>query len=287
MNRHAAQTAIGPMVIIAAEQCEPAPLIHDPWARYLLPTSARLAATAARWPVVRRSLMGATDRKMRGGWANFVCRKRYIDDCLYEGLRSGIEAVVILGAGYDTRAYRIPELAEMAVCEADLPTNIAAKTAAVRRTFGHVPPHVTMLPVDFDTDDLSTRLSDAGFDHSRPIFYIWEAVTQYLTEAAVRTTMDHLSGAAPGSALAFTYLRRDFLDGRESYGAARAYRQFVIKEDLWRFGWAPDEVAPFLADYGWSEREQVGKAEYEVRYLAPAGRDLVSSPIERAVYARR
>lgn len=286
MNRDATQTAIGPMVIVAAEQYEPAPLIRDPWARYLLPAGARLAAAAARWSVARHSLMAATDKKFPGGWASFLCRKRYIDDCLHEGLRSGIESVVILGAGYDTRAYRIPELTEMAVCEVDLPANIAAKTAAVRRTFGDVPPHVTLLPMDFEADEMSTRLSDAGFDQSRPVFYIWEAVTQYLTEAAVRTTMDYLSGAASGSALAFTYVRKDFLDGRETYGAPIAYREFVTK-DLWKFGWAPQEVAPFLAEYGWTERDHVGEVEYRQRYLVPAGRTLAASPIERAVYARR
>jgi len=56
---------------------------------------------------------------------------------------------VILGAGYGTRAYRLPQLVGIPICEVDLPTNIARKAAALQRCFGRVPPGVTLLPVDF------------------------------------------------------------------------------------------------------------------------------------------
>lgn len=287
MNRPAAQTAIGPMVIVAADQYEPSPLIRDPWARRMLPIGARLVAGAARSSVVRRGLMAVTDKKFHGGWSSFLCRKRFIDDCLRAAIGEGVSAVVILGAGYDTRAYRMPELADVPVCEVDLPDNIAAKTAAVQRCFGRIPATVTLLPMDFETADLTARLSNAGFSRAQPTFYVWEAVTQYLTESAVRTSMDHLAGAAPGSALAFTYVRRDFLEGRAMYGAQSAYQGFVVKQQLWKFGLDPDDVAEFLAEYGWHQREQAGSVEYAERYLAPAGRTLSVSPVERAVYAVR
>jgi methyltransferase (TIGR00027 family) len=89
---------------------------------------------------------------------------------------------VILGAGYDTRAYRLHELAGIRVCEVDLPANIDRKAAAVRRCFGRVPPYVTLLPVDFETDDLADCLARKGFDRGMRTLYVWEAVTQYLTE---------------------------------------------------------------------------------------------------------
>jgi methyltransferase (TIGR00027 family) len=59
----------------------------------------------------------------------FSCRKRYIDDQLVSAVAKGVDAVVILGAGYDTRPYRFPELAGIPVCEVDLPTIIARKAA--------------------------------------------------------------------------------------------------------------------------------------------------------------
>jgi methyltransferase (TIGR00027 family) len=287
VNASVAQTAIGPMVIVAADQHEPTPLVHDPWARRVLPRSSRIAASSTRWPVMRRALMAATERKFRGGWASFLCRKRYIDDQLGAALPDSIQSVVVLGAGFDTRAYRIPELAGIRVCEVDLPANIAAKTAALRRCFGAIPPHVTLLPMDFETNDLSGQLHAAGFGPTQPAFYIWEAVTQYLSEDAVRSTMEHLAGATTGSALAFTFVRQDFLDGEHMYGARASYDEFVVNKRLWTFGLHPEQVPAFVANYGWRQREQVGPDEYAARYLQPAGRTITASPIERAVYAQR
>ena len=65
---------------VAAEQHEPSPLVHDPWAQRLLPLSGRIAAGMTRWSPARQTLIAATDKKLRGGWASFLCRKRYIDD---------------------------------------------------------------------------------------------------------------------------------------------------------------------------------------------------------------
>ena len=225
MNNPAEQTAIGPMVIVAADQYEMSPLVDDPWARRILPPSGRFAASLARFAPARRVFVAVTERRIRGGWANFLSRKRYVDDQLVDAVAKGIDAVVILGAGYDTRAYRLPELAAIPVCEVDLPGNIARKAAALRRCFGRVPPGVRLLAVDFETDSLAERLDREGFGPDKRIFYIWEGVTPYLTEPAVRKTMSHLAYAAPGSRLVFTFIRKDFLDGEEMYGARGIYEK--------------------------------------------------------------
>ena len=287
MNSPAEQTAIGPMVIVAAEQYEASPLIHDPWAGRILPLGGRIAASLARWSPIRRGFIAVTEKRIRGGWANFVSRKRYVDDQLVNAVAKGIEAVVILGAGFDTRAYRLPELAGIPVCEVDLPGNVARKAVALRRCFGRVPPGVRLLAVDFETDDLAERLGREGFGPGKRNFYIWEGVTPYLTERAVRKTMGHLADAAPGSGLVFTFIRKDFLDGQAMYGAKAIYEEAVVKRGLWHFGLHPEQVAGFLAEFGWHEMEQVGPDEYAARYLEPAGRNLVVSEIERAVYAER
>jgi methyltransferase (TIGR00027 family) len=228
-----------------------------------------------------------TEKRIRGGWANFLSRKRYIDDQLANAAAKGIEGVVILGAGFDTRAYRLPELAGIPACEVDLPGNIARKATALRRCFGRVPTGVTLLAVDFETDNLAERLGQEGFDVGKRIFYVWEGVTMYLTEPAVRKTLSQLADAEPGSGLVFTFIRKDFLDGQEMYGARRIYEDVVLKRRLWHFGLDPEQVAGFLAEYGWREVEQVGSYEYAARYLKPAGRDVPVSEIERAVYAER
>ena len=100
----AAQTAFGPMVQAAIEQYEPPErrLVDDDLAASILPAGQRAIVRAMRWPLLRRLTISAGEKAMRGSWAIICCRKRFIDDKLAEALED-IDAVVILGAGMDTR----------------------------------------------------------------------------------------------------------------------------------------------------------------------------------------
>lgn len=283
----AAQTAFGPMVITAVEQCEPAErrVVTDPLALRFLPPGLALMARACRWRALRDRLVRATDAKARGIWGGVLCRKRYADDQVAAAVAGGIEQVVVLGAGLDTRGYRLDDAVR--VFEVDLPANIATKRARVKAALGAVRGHVRLVPVDFETGDLTESLSSAGFDPAKPVMVVWEAVTQYLTETAVRDTFTWLAKAVPGSRLVFTYVRRDFLDGTNLYEAQGAHRDFVTRHRVWHFGLHPEQVAPLLADHGWTEDEQVGAIEYRQRYLEPAARELPVSEIERFVAATK
>ncbi|MFI9846338.1 SAM-dependent methyltransferase [Nonomuraea sp. NPDC051941] len=283
----AAQTALGPMMIAAAEQYEPPGrrLIDDGLAIGLLPVTMRAAVRACRWPAVRRWMIAASEKRAPGIWGAVLCRKRYADDKVTEAFRTGITQVVVLGAGLDTRACRLTPSGGRAY-ELDLPANVEDKRQRLRTLSGGVPEHVRLIGVDFETDDLGGVLAEHGFQTGRPVVFVWEAVTQYLTEEGVRATLAFLSQATAGSRLLFTYVLRDFLDGG-GHGAMALYEEFVVKRRLWRFGLAPGEVGGLLASYGWVEREQVGAAEYRARYLEPAGRELPVSDLERFVYAEK
>jgi methyltransferase (TIGR00027 family) len=283
----AEQTNIGPMTIVAAEQYEPRPLVRDPLAVRLLPAAYRPMAAATRWGPVRRMVARMSEKRIPGLWASMLCRKKFIDDALAADAERGLDAVVVLGAGFDTRAYRLPGLEETRVYEVDLPGTMARKRAAVARVYGRVPAHVTLVPLDFETESLPDALAARGYRPGGRTFFVWEAVTQYLTEDAVRATFGFLAGAAPESRLAFTYVRRDFLDGTEMFGARPAYRDFVEKRPLWRFGLLPDDVPGLLGEYGWRLVDDAGPAELTERYVKPAGRDLPVSEIERSVLAEK
>ncbi len=289
MANRAAKTAYGPMTMVVAEQRWPADqrLVHDDLAHRFLPPSLRLVMSLARWRPVENLLRSATEQMAQGLWGSMLCRKRYIDDKTREALRMGCEVVVILGAGLDTRAYRLPELAGVPVFEVDLPENITFKRERVEAVLGQVPANVHLVPVDFEAQDFVRVLAEHGCALRRRTFFVWEGVTQYLAEAAMRSTMRSLSEAAPGSRLVLTYLRKDFLDGDELYGAAGAHRRFKLEEKVWKLGLDPAGVPSFLAEHGWRELEHMGPREYVERYLEPLGRALAVSEIERAVYAEK
>ncbi|MEV5554794.1 SAM-dependent methyltransferase [Nonomuraea wenchangensis] len=281
----AAQTALGPMVIAAAEQYEPPGrrLVEDGLAAGFLPPVARATVRVCRWQAVRERMVAASERRAPGVWGGVLCRKRYADEKVAEAFDAGIEQLVVLGAGLDTRACRLTPPGGRAY-ELDLPANVADKRRRLRALPGGAPERVRPIAVDFETADLAEVLSGHGFQAGRPAVFVWEAVTQYLTEEAVHATLAFLSRAASGSRLLFTYVLADFL-ARGGHGAAALHEEFVTKRRVWRFGLAPDEVGPLLERHGWDEREQVGTAEYRARYLEPAGRDLPIMDIERFVHA--
>lgn len=235
---------------------------------------------------MRNLLIGVTEKTAHGIWGSMLCRKRYIDDSIQASLGS-MDALVNLGAGFDTRAYRLPGLATLPVFEVDTPENIAAKQARLLAHYGQLPATVRLVPIDFERQELAAVLADQGYRAERRTFFVWEAVTQYLSEAAVRKTFAFLAQAASGSRLVFTYVRKDFIDGVNLYGAGPTYQRFRVKQPLWHFGLEPEQVATFLREYGWEEVEQLGSAELTARYIAPSGRAMPVSEIERVVSAMK
>jgi methyltransferase (TIGR00027 family) len=288
MANPASQTAIGPMTIIAEEQYydEAHRLSHDALAYHFLPRSTQFVVRLTRWRPVRDLLFNLSEKTAFGIWGSVLCRKRFIDDKL-EAAVGAIDAVVILGAGLDTLAYRRTELATIPVFEVDLPENIAYKRTRLEALYGQVPTTVRLVPIDFEQQDLETVLAEQGYQSNHRTFFVWEAVTQYLTEEAVRKTFDFLAKAATGSRLVFTYVRQDFLDGVNMYGAAMIYERFRVKQQLWRFGMIPEQVAVFLAAYGWQAVEQIGSQECIARYIRPSGRAIPVSELERSVYTEK
>lgn len=284
----AAQTAFGPMVLSAVEQNEPAEhrLVDDDLADLFLPRPLRWLVSATRPAGIRRLFIRWSEWSGSGLWVNLTCRKRFIGDKLGEAL-DDVNAVAILGAGLETRAYRLTRKVRIPIFEVDLPVNIARKPKTVRRVLGELPLSVRLVALDFEHDDLLTALAEHGYLTDFRVFFICEGVTQYLTEETVRRTLEGLRAAAPGSRLVFTYVRRDFIDGTNRYGTRTLYRSVRQRRQLWHFGLLPDEVPKFLAEYGWRLVEQAGPDELVQRYVEPAGRKLNASQIEWSAYAEK
>jgi methyltransferase (TIGR00027 family) len=284
----AAQTAFGPMVQVAIEQYEPPHrrLVSDDLALSILPAGQRVLVHAMRWKPLRRLTIAAGERAVPGSWSLITCRKRFIDDKLTEAL-GNIDAVVVLGAGMDTKAYRLARRSDVPAFEVDLPVNIVRKKPAVERAIGAVPASVRLVPLDFEHDDLIGALTGQGYRRDARTFFIWEGVTQYLTEDAVRATLTALQGAPAGSRLAFTYVRKDFIDGVNMYDAAVLYKRFRQRQQVWRFGLDPEAVSGFVAEYGWRLVEQAGPDYFLDRYIRPTARNLGASQLEWSAYAEK
>ena len=275
------------MVLVAIEQAIPENerIVDDDLAYRILPFGFRVNVWISSR--IKDWLIRKTEEKVPGLWGSIMSRKRYIDEIVTNASDGHIEAVVNLGAGFDTRAFRLKALADVPVWEVDQPQNIDAKRARLEDLFQEIPGHVRLVPIDFDHEDLATVLASHGYEPDRKTFFIWEGVTQYLTETGVRATMEFLARAPAGSHLAFTYSPKDFIEGKVFYGQEYLYKKMLLKDKIWLFGLDPENVDDFLAEYGWGVLEHLGYDELGERYVKPTGRELMSMAIERIVYAEK
>ncbi len=141
-------------------------------------------------------------------------RCEFFDRTLLEAVERSeprVQQVVILGAGWDSRAYGDLKDRDVRFFEVDTPPTQGAKKAALRKG-GIDADHVTFVETDFNQRSWFNALQDHGFDPALPTFILWEGVTMYL-EDAVRGTLGHLEKLAPGSRIAFDYLSRELVFG--------------------------------------------------------------------------
>ncbi len=231
---------------VESERPEGKRICYDPYARRFVP--GWLYVTLAFF--IRSGYAG---RRGPGVGEFLAAREHYIDDVLKGYINKGLEQLVILGAGYDSRAYRSEELkVQVKVFEVDHPATQKDKLARVERIFGEIPKHITFVPVDFNVDTLEKRLFDSAYDPKLKTLFIWQGVTMYLSGDAVDDTLKFVTQhSGPDSAIVFDYIYREALDGVQKHGEIsnmRRYR-FMTGEGL-TFGIEEGEIEPFLNERG-------------------------------------
>lgn len=184
----------------------------------------------------------------------FLARTRYIDDFLSGQLAVGLEQLVILGAGFDSRAYRCQGVQAIRVFEVDHPATQAIKKAKITELFSALPEHVTYVPMDFHRDTLEL-LSDFGYDRSKKSLFIWEGVSMYLDQEAIDETLLFVSrSSAEGSRIIFDYTYPGVLEGTIERKEARAWLEIARKSDEpLRFGIDDEELEEFLNRRGFTD----------------------------------
>jgi methyltransferase (TIGR00027 family) len=259
----------------------------DPLAVGFLSPEFRLLAGAARVPPARRLIETVIDRRwpcVRGG---VVARTRLIDEAVVAAVPH-VRQALILGAGFDTRAYRLAPLRGVPVFEVDHPATQAAKQRILLRRTGRLPDSVRFVPVVFGSDDLAQELAARGFTTGAPTLVLWEGVTNYLDPVSVDATFRFLAGATgPGSPVLFTYVDRGMIDGTVRFEGAETTLRAVrrVGEPI-TFGLDPGEVPGYLAERGFGLESDVVVRDAAERFY-PAG-DCPSAPAYyHVVQARR
>jgi methyltransferase (TIGR00027 family) len=210
------------------------------------------AITLARVPGVRRLIVRRIEQLLPGAYPFETARTLYMDQVVRDEVGAGARQLVLLGAGYDSRAYRMRELLDgVRIFEVDHPVTSELKRRRLVKIFGRVPSHVAYVRVDFEHEDLGEKLVEGGYDPGLRAIFLLAGVAPYLEEAAVRELLTWVGEQAPGSAIAFDYMWTETLASPEGfYGAPELMDRVASIGEALQSGIPRGRTAEYLADFG-------------------------------------
>jgi methyltransferase (TIGR00027 family) len=216
--------------------------------------------------IARQAAESPSGRMMR---IFIAVRTRFAEDSLAAAVERGARQLVILGAGLDTYAFRGAMRQRLRIFEVDHPATQAWKRRRLEEAGLDLPECLTFAPVDFERETLAGGLRSAGFDPARQTFFTWLGVVPYLTEEAVRSTLNFIANLPNGG----SHVVFDYSDPPDSLPPEmralhqrRAARVAELGEP-WLNYFEPEKLRVMLLDLGFSTIEDLGPPEIAVRYF--------------------
>jgi methyltransferase (TIGR00027 family) len=267
-------TALWVALMRGAASLVPEPLVEDSATDALLPAPWGAFMRRARHAGWLQRVPPKLAGMLRG--SHVALRTQAIDRGVEDAVAEGAHQLVIVGAGLDARAYRLAGLEHVTVYEVDHPNTQTYKRGRVSALEPRARA-VRFVPADLSRDSLARSLEAAGFAAGRPVVFVLEGLSMYLSLEGLTKALDSLADlAAPGSLLLMTYAQPLPKDWRSRLIlAALAY---VHEPFLSTFH--PPEVAQLLHAHGWKVCTDEGDAEW-------GGRNTPHTAFERLVRARR
>lgn len=243
-------------------------ICYDPYAIHFI--SPDIIEFGMKHPEEAKAKVEQMEKLFPGLSSSIIARVRYFDDFLEKFIEEELEQLVILGAGYDTRAYRIEELkGKIKVFEVDHPNTQSFKVQKLEEIFGSIPEHVVYVPVDFEIESFGQKLSDKGYDPSKKTLFVMEGLVMYIPPKAIAETLSFIvENSGKGSAVIFDYYPESVVDGTCKLEIGDNIRNFLIKQgEPLQFGIKEEKIEDFLAEFGFSNIKNVTSEDYKKAYF--------------------
>jgi len=197
-----------------------------------------------------------------------IARTKYIDAAFQRALVENFDQILIFGAGFDTRALRF-KLNRTKVFELDAAVTQQAKRGQLAKRNLAIPPNLTFIAIDFDTENLEDKLVSSSFQAGHQTLFVLEGLLMYLEPASVDGTLRTIKRfAGAGSLVVFDYLYASVIRKEHLfYGEAEAMASVSKAGEPWQFGIERGEVAEFLAGYGFALRDERDASALEEMYF--------------------
>ena len=260
-ERQASRTAEGAALLRAAHQVldgEPK-ILDDPVAIDLLSPSSVEAIRAGD------PLQGPLVRLAR---AATILGGRFIEGELRSAVERGVRQYVLLGAGFDTFAYRQPGWAsDLRIIEVDHPASQQSKQERLAAAGVRIPPNIAFTPIDFELTTLADGMVSDHFDATLPTFFSWRGVTQYLTRPGIEATLRYVLSLPRSSGIALTFCLPDSLAG-EDQPAVQFFAEYgAALGEPWLSRFEPARLIEWLRELGFSHITHLPPALARERYF--------------------
>jgi methyltransferase (TIGR00027 family) len=246
----------------------------DHLAKYFLPTLFRFLIK------IKRFRTRIKHRSPNGMYEFFLARTQYFDNLFLEALKKSIPQIVLLGAGYDSRAYRFAnQNNNTRIFELDISTTQRRKIKLLKKAKIVSPDNIKFVSINFNKDSLEDVLSKAGFDRNKQTLFIWEGVTYYLEPDSINTTLESIKKMShERSSLAFDYLIQIRPEDAYKYYGVQAGREFMAKNspnERTKFLIEEGKIDTFLSQRGFYTVEHLNNNEIERKYLLDENNALI------------
>jgi methyltransferase (TIGR00027 family) len=201
-----------------------------------------------------------------------IARTAYFDGLFVDALKDETPQIVLLGAGYDSRAYRFAKQNHgTKIFELDIAPTQNQKKKCLKRARIELPGGVTLVPIDFNKESLKDVLENAGYNPAEKTLFIWEGVSYYLDAESVDATLAFASHAAhPESTIAFDYTITLSDPNMDDYYGAEVFAQTMKEqhgdEEL-TFSMDDGAIESFLASRDLKMVDHLDNKEIERRFL--------------------
>lgn len=240
---------------------------HDALAEIFLPDHFIQALKAPGGP---ESLRKRFDAGIPGTYEFFTARTAYLDAIVQQALQENIPQLVFLGAGYDSRPYRMRgSIQETWIYELDIESTQLEKQSILQKHKVPIPPQLHYVSINFNTDSIEDVLQKTGYDPDQETLFIWEGVTYYLPKETIDATLQTIRKiSSSGSTVCFEYMI-DAPDITQRYGVKEALESMRVRypNEPVMFKIPEGGIPSFLAERGYTLLEHLSPEDMEKRFL--------------------
>lgn len=233
-----------------------------------------------RFDKVRKNTKQKLAGFMPGLTEYIIARTAFFDELFMNAITSNIPQIVLLGAGYDSRAYRFAQSNRgTKIFELDaLPTQ-TRKRKCLKAARIRIPNEIQYVPINFTNESLSTALENTGYKPQERTLFLWEGVSYYLDWDSVKETLDYVSHASPReSVIGYDYTVAISEENMNTYYGAKEFMKSMKEHhanEEFVFSLKPEEIESFLVERNLKMIDYLDNEAIERKYLTDDNGSLI------------